>query len=129
MRRPLLGLLVVVLMGIGGYFALGATATGFLPAMDEGAFVLDFFLPAGTALEETDRVARRLDRILEDTPSVATFTRRTGADTRDATPRLLAAAALAAMRASLQHWLHTGHAQPLPDIVNRAFDQLANGLE
>ncbi|MCA9518048.1 MAG: efflux RND transporter permease subunit, partial [Myxococcales bacterium] len=79
-RRPLLGLLVVVLMGVGGYFALGATATGFLPAMDEGAFVLDFFLPAGTALEETDRVARRLDRILEDTPSVATFTRRTGAE-------------------------------------------------
>ena len=43
--------------------------------------------------------------------------------------RLLAAAALAAMRASLQHWLHTGHAQPLPDIVNRAFDQLGCGLE
>jgi len=57
------------------------------------------------------------------------LTRRTAADTKDPTPRLLAAAALAAMRASLQHWLHTGHAQPLPDIVNRAFDQLANGLE
>jgi len=48
--------------------------------MDEGAFVLDFFLPAGTSLEETDRVAQRVDHVLASTPAVQTFTRRTGAE-------------------------------------------------
>ncbi len=57
-----------------------------------------------------------------------TLTRRTAAEPNDPTPRLHAAAALAAMRASLQHWLRTGHTQPLPKIVGAAFDQLADGL-
>jgi multidrug efflux pump subunit AcrB len=55
-------------------------ATGFLPTMDEGAFVLDFFLPPGTSLEETNRQASRIDRILATTKGIDTFTRRTGAE-------------------------------------------------
>ncbi|MBK9032419.1 MAG: efflux RND transporter periplasmic adaptor subunit [Myxococcales bacterium] len=68
-----------------GALALRAVKTGFLPPMDEGAFVLDFFTPPGTSLEETDRVARRIDRILASTPEVVTFTRRTGAEMGPAT--------------------------------------------
>ena len=46
----------------------GSTAAwkrGFMPEMDEGAFVLDYFMPAGTSLTKTDEVARRIDKILD----------------------------------------------------------------
>ncbi len=54
--------------------------------------------------------------------------RRTSAGPSDPAPGLLAAAALAAMRASLQHWLRTGHAAELPAVLTDAFDRLAAGL-
>jgi len=78
-------LLVIVALGGAGLFAYRALSTGFLPAMDEGAFVLDFFLPAGTSLEETDRIALAIDRVLRTTPDVVTFTRRTGTELGPAT--------------------------------------------
>lgn len=53
---------------------------------------------------------------------------RAGTCADDLRPRLLAATALAVMRASLQHWLTNGQATPLPDLVQRAFDQLGRGL-
>jgi AcrR family transcriptional regulator len=56
------------------------------------------------------------------------LTIRLGADPDDPSPRLLAATALAVMRASLQHWLTTSHPTPLPTLVQRAFDQLGAGL-
>ena len=51
-----------------------------MPDMDEGAFVLDYFLPAGTSLAETDKVVRRVEADLLDTPGVAGYLRRTGAE-------------------------------------------------
>ena len=53
---------------------------GFLPTMDEGAFVVDYFLPAGTSLATTERFARQLEAELKKTPEVRTFARRTGAE-------------------------------------------------
>jgi multidrug efflux pump subunit AcrB len=80
LHRPWLGLLVALgLLGLGVVAALEAPA-GFLPTMDEGAFVLDYFLPAGTSLTETDAVARKLEAILVATPEVRTYSRRTGAE-------------------------------------------------
>ncbi len=38
--------------------------TGLMPAMDEGAFVLDYFAPSGTPLERTEEMAQRLEDIL-----------------------------------------------------------------
>ena len=69
----------VVLVGAG---ALAATrvGTGFLPELDEGSFVLDFHAPIGTALEETDRMAGKIDAALRATPEVSTFTRRIGVE-------------------------------------------------
>ena len=53
--------------------------SGFLPEMDEGAFVLDYRTPSGTSLQETDRILRHIDQILRDTPEIESFSRRTGA--------------------------------------------------
>ena len=76
-RRMFAGLAVVVVLGIAGFQLVG---TGFLPEMDEGAFVLDYFTPGGTALAETDREVRIAEGILSRTPEIVGTSRRTGAE-------------------------------------------------
>jgi CzcA family heavy metal efflux pump len=80
LRRPWIGLAAAVaLVGVGA-IATRAIGTGFLPTMDEGAFVLDYFLPAGTSLTDTDASARKIESILQRIPEVQTYSRRTGAE-------------------------------------------------
>ena len=54
--------------------------TGFLPEIDEGAFVLDYVTPGGTALAETDRQVHIAEQILMATPEISGISRRTGAE-------------------------------------------------
>ncbi|HEU4735319.1 MAG TPA: efflux RND transporter permease subunit, partial [Kofleriaceae bacterium] len=49
------------------------------------AFVIDFFLPPGTSLEDTDRIATAIDDVLRAAPEVVSFTRRTGTELGPAT--------------------------------------------
>jgi CzcA family heavy metal efflux pump len=79
-RYPVVGVALCVGLVALGAVSLRAVPTGFLPTMDEGAFVLDYFLPAGTSLNETDRVARKIEVILQGTREVLTYSRRTGAE-------------------------------------------------
>ena len=51
-----------------------------MPAMDEGAFILDYWAPTGTPLAETERMARELEKILSENPDVDAYVRRTGAE-------------------------------------------------
>ena len=77
-RRPLLlaaALLPLLAIGALAYFRAG---TGFMPAMDEGGFVLDYRSEPGTSLAETDRLLRRVENIIRANPSVDTYSRRTG---------------------------------------------------
>jgi CzcA family heavy metal efflux pump len=53
--------------------------TDFLPALDEGGFVIDYVTAPGTSLEETDRQMRQAEEILKATPEVESYSRRTGA--------------------------------------------------
>jgi CzcA family heavy metal efflux pump len=76
-RRMLAGAAVLLLAGLGAYRLMG---TGFLPEMDEGAFVLDYWSPGGTALVETDRLLHLVEGILGSTPEVTGTARRTGAE-------------------------------------------------
>ena len=80
LRRPWLGVALALGLLAGGVAAARAVETGFLPEMDEGAFVVDYFLPAGTSLTDTDRVARKIEGVLQALPEVATYSRRTGAE-------------------------------------------------
>jgi CzcA family heavy metal efflux pump len=68
---------VLIALGIVGHQFVGS---GFLPDMDEGAFVLDYFTPGGTALAETDRQLHIVERILAETPEITGTSRRTGAE-------------------------------------------------
>jgi multidrug efflux pump subunit AcrB len=51
-----------------------------MPDMDEGAFVVDYFMPVGTSLAETDKVVRRVEAVLRKSPDIAGYIRRTGAE-------------------------------------------------
>src|SRR5437868_516895 len=54
--------------------------TGLMPAMDEGAFVVDYWAPSGTPLAETEKMARKIEEILSKNPDVEAYVRRTGAE-------------------------------------------------
>ena len=69
--------LVVAVVGGLLYFRLD---TGFLPEMDEGGYVIDYWTPPGTSLQETDRMVTRIETVLQKTPAIAGFTRRTGTE-------------------------------------------------
>lgn len=49
-------------------------------------------------------------------------------DLGDLDARLTAAAALAAMRSAMGHWMATGHGAPLPILFEACFDRLGAGL-
>ena len=69
--------LVLVGLGVGAYALVD---TGFLPDMDEGAFILDYWSPGGTSLVETDRQLHTVENILSETPEVTGTSRRLGAE-------------------------------------------------
>jgi len=49
-----------------------------LPEMDEGGFIVDYIMPAGSSLDETNRVINHVEQILRATPEVDSTSRRTG---------------------------------------------------
>ncbi|HUN60230.1 MAG TPA: efflux RND transporter permease subunit [Candidatus Binataceae bacterium] len=78
MQWPALGLITAA-AAIGGAFALyRITGTDYLPAMDEGAFTLDYITPPESTLADTDALLATIEHILKTTPEVAAFSRRTG---------------------------------------------------
>ncbi|MEO6759891.1 MAG: efflux RND transporter permease subunit, partial [Saprospiraceae bacterium] len=78
LQRPLLSaVFIVCLVGVIAW-VFPQLETCFLPDMDEGSIVLDYNSPAGTSLEETDRMLREAEKILVKIPEVQTYSRRTG---------------------------------------------------
>ncbi len=57
------------------YQALGSDL---LPAMDEGGFILDYLMPAGSSLEDTNAVLLGVEKSLSSTEEVESTSRRTG---------------------------------------------------
>ncbi|HEV7136569.1 MAG TPA: efflux RND transporter permease subunit, partial [Steroidobacteraceae bacterium] len=78
LHRPWLVVLMVAPVLLAGWLAFGHVASGFMPSMDEGGFILDYVAPPGTSLTETDRELRQVEAILNATPAVETYSRRTG---------------------------------------------------
>ena len=72
-----LGLGCVVLIVISA-FAFQALGRDLLPAMDEGGFILDYLMPAGSSLEDTNQVLLGVEKILAEVPEVESTSRRTG---------------------------------------------------
>jgi len=74
--------LFAAVLGIGmalmGWAAWRHVPSGFMPAMDEGGFILDYKAQSGAALTDTDRLLRQVETIITSTPEVASYSRRTG---------------------------------------------------
>ncbi len=74
-KLVLLGIALLLVISYGLYRLLGSE---FLPAFDEGAFILDYVAPPGASLAETNRMLLHVERLLKETPDVESFSRRTG---------------------------------------------------
>lgn len=66
------GLIVV------SYVCYNFSGSDLLPEMDEGGFVLDYIMPAGSSLAETNRVISHVEEMLREVPEVESTSRRTG---------------------------------------------------
>jgi CzcA family heavy metal efflux pump len=76
-HRWTLALFTLVLIAVS-YVCYRQTGSDLLPAMDEGGFIVDYTMPPGSSLSETNRVISHVEKILRETPEVATTARRTG---------------------------------------------------
>jgi CzcA family heavy metal efflux pump len=71
------GIACIALIG-GSYFCYQSLGSDLLPEMDEGGFILDYLMPAGSALADTNEVLLGVEKILASTPEVESTSRRTG---------------------------------------------------
>lgn len=79
LRRAWLAALALVALLVGVWLLYGTIGSDFLPRMDEGTIVLDYFTPPGTSLTDTDAMLRHVDRVIQSVPDVENYSRRTGA--------------------------------------------------
>jgi CzcA family heavy metal efflux pump len=76
-RPRILVVLSVALIAVS-YLCYHLLGSDLLPEMDEGAFVVDYIMPAGSSLTETNRVIGHVEQILKKIPEVEDTSRRTG---------------------------------------------------
>jgi multidrug efflux pump subunit AcrB len=72
-----LALFCVVLIAVS-YACYRNLGTDLLPAMDEGGFILDYVMPPGSSLQETNQVIEHVLSIIRSVPEVESTSRRTG---------------------------------------------------
>ncbi len=78
MAYPLVLTAACVLLIVASFFGYRSLGSDLLPEMDEGGFILDYIMPAGSALADTNRVLLGVEKILASTPEVESTSRRTG---------------------------------------------------
>ena len=82
MRRALehpiwLGAFCVILIAVS-YLCFKQLGSDLLPHMDEGGFILDYVMPPGSSLAETNRVVTHVEQIIREVPEVENTSGRTG---------------------------------------------------
>jgi CzcA family heavy metal efflux pump len=78
LEHPALLAVFSILLIAGSYLCYRNLGSDLLPPMDEGGFIVDYLMPAGSSLAETNRVVSDVERILHATPEVENTSRRTG---------------------------------------------------
>ncbi len=78
-KRPVwfVGVIALILIVVGAISWL-KIGSGFMPKMDEGGFILDYKAKPGAALSDTDMLLRQVEKIIQNTPEVVSYSRRTG---------------------------------------------------
>lgn len=110
LARPIFLAGACLLLVVAGYFSYRALGSDLLPAMDEGAFILDYLTPAGTSLTETNRILDHIEHILHQIPEVEITSRRTGL-------QLGLAAVTEANRGDFTVRLKTKRSRSIDDII------------
>jgi CzcA family heavy metal efflux pump len=78
LRHPLIMALMCLVLIAASIVCYRSLGSDLLPMMDEGGFILDYLMPAGSSIEETDRVLSQIEVMLKNTPEVESTSRRTG---------------------------------------------------
>ena len=78
LERPLLLVVFSIALIVVSFVCFELTDTDLLPEMDEGGFVIDYIMPAGSSLSETNRVVGHVEAMLREVPEVESTSRRTG---------------------------------------------------
>jgi CzcA family heavy metal efflux pump len=78
LSRPFMLLGLCAVLAIGSFLCYRGLGSDLLPEMDEGGFILDYIMRAGSSLSETNRVLEHVNRILHSMPEVESTSRRTG---------------------------------------------------
>jgi CzcA family heavy metal efflux pump len=78
LRKPLWLALSCIALAVVTYIAYKGLGSDLLPEMDEGGFILDYVMPAGSSLQSTGKVLDHVEQILRSTPEVESTSRRTG---------------------------------------------------
>ena len=77
-RKPLWLAGGAIMLIVASFLCYRFSGSDLLPAMDEGGFVLDYIMPPGSSLQETNRVISHVEEILRSIPEVQSTSRRTG---------------------------------------------------
>ena len=78
LRRPLWLVAASLLLIVASAVCYRFIGSDLLPEMDEGALVVDYLMPPGSSLAETNRVVSHMEKILLAMPEVESIARRTG---------------------------------------------------
>jgi cobalt-zinc-cadmium resistance protein CzcA len=118
LRHPLVVAAVTLLVAVPVIVLGIRIGSDFMPALDEGAFLLQTVLPAEASLEEVDRLNHRVEDVLRNVPEVEDVVRRTGRAerTEDPMPHTLSDVLVV---------LREDRARPLAEIEDEMRERLA----
>ncbi len=78
LERPRLLVIFSAVLIVVSYLCYTFSGSDLLPEMDEGGFTIDYIMPAGSSLAETNRVVSHVEEMLHEVPEVESTSRRTG---------------------------------------------------
>jgi len=78
LEKPGWLLVFSAILVVAAYLCYQFSGSDLLPAMDEGGFIVDYIMPAGSSLTETNRAVGQVEQILRGIPEVQSTSRRTG---------------------------------------------------
>jgi CzcA family heavy metal efflux pump len=78
LRHRWIGLTACAALLGAGFLFYTSLGSDFLPAMDEGSIILDYWTPPGTSLTDTDALLVEAEKTILSLPDVQSYSRRTG---------------------------------------------------
>jgi CzcA family heavy metal efflux pump len=110
LERPLLLAGLSVLLIVVTYLCYRGLGSDLLPAMDEGGFIVDYIMPPGSSLEETNRVITHVEQIIRSDSDIEGTSRRTGL-------QLGLAAVTEANTGDISAKLKAGHSRSTDEVI------------